>query len=74
MACIKIDNVARVGTEEYLFLLLACESISDVNGEISLEMIDQYLENKSDEASFFDPTMIQNIKRKIRQIEKKVIH
>lgn len=64
MSLVKITDIARPGTKEYLLMSLACEAHQH-RDEISTEDLEHYLDENPDEAEFFDAETISLVKRRI---------
>lgn len=64
---VRINEVAKQGTEEYLLMLLTDESSNKPDGEVTIEDIEAYLDSNPDEAEFFDYETIVGLKNKINR-------
>lgn len=69
MPTIKIDTVARQGTEDYLLMLLAGEAAGYSDKSVTAEAVESYLDRNPDEAQLFDQQTILRVKRQIQAIE-----
>jgi hypothetical protein len=69
MTRINIESVAKPGTEDYLLLLLACDSSKIHDNTISLEDLENYLDKNPDEADFFEIETFVRVKNKLQAME-----
>ena len=51
-AKVKIDAIARKGSEEYLLMLLSDKATDNPDGKISIAEVENYLDTNPDEAEF----------------------
>jgi hypothetical protein len=69
MPLIKIETVARSGTEDFLLMLLAGEAAGLPERTVNAEAVESYLDRNPDEALLFDQETILRVKRQIQAME-----
>lgn len=69
MPLIKIETVARSGTEDYLLMLLAGEAAGYSDRRVTTEAVECYLDRNPDEAQLFDQETILRVKRQLQAME-----
>lgn len=69
MPLIKINTVARQGTEDYLLMLLAGQASGFPDQTVTFDAVEDYLDRNPDEAQLFDQETILRVKRQIQAVE-----